>query len=99
VAFATEDYPDADATRHLPQGVCNPDKAIKDKEEDVRGAAATALGQIGPDAKRAVPDLIALLKDERKPVRTQAIRALEKIDPETAAHHLICWPRVRGWLG
>jgi HEAT repeat protein len=54
---------------------------------------------MGPEAQAAVSALVKLLEDEHKPVRTQAIRALEKIDPETASRHVTLWSRVRGWLG
>ena len=40
-----------------------------------------------------------LCKDPRKPVRKQAILALEEIDPEAAAPHRQFWSRFRHWLG
>jgi len=46
------------------------------------GRAAQALGEIGPAAKAAVPELKKLLGDERKAVRTAARQALEKIEGE-----------------
>ena len=53
---------------------------LKDKDVRCRQTAVTALGQIGPAAKRAVPDLIALLKDEA--VRETAAIALGSIGKE-----------------
>ncbi len=38
--------------------------ALKDKDTQVRGAAATALGQIGPAAEDAIPALVAALADD-----------------------------------
>ena len=39
-------------------------ETLKDEHPYVRTAAAYTLGQIGPDAKAAVPNLIEALKDE-----------------------------------
>jgi HEAT repeat protein len=73
-------------------------RALKDKDEDVRGEAAAALGHIGAEAKSAVGDLVELLKDEHRAVRRQAATALQMIDPETAARHLGFLPRLRRWF-
>jgi HEAT repeat protein len=56
---------------------------LRDKEADkeVRIGAASALGEIGPDAKKAVPDLMAALKDAPEPLRDAVTEALKKIDP------------------
>lgn len=47
-----------------------------------RTSAAYALGKIGPKAKAAVPDLIAMLKDENKYHRKAAVKALIRISPD-----------------
>ena len=60
---------------------------------------AAALGRLGPEAKVAVPDLVELLKDTRRPVRKQAARALQQVDPEAGAGHLGFWSRLRLWFG
>jgi HEAT repeat protein len=73
-------------------------RVLKDRDEDVRGEAAAALGYLGAEAREAVGDLIELLKDERKAVRRQAATALKMIDPETAARHLGFLPRLRRWF-
>jgi PBS lyase HEAT-like repeat len=39
------------------------DSWLKDPEVEARGAAAAALGTIGAAGEKAVPDLVALLKD------------------------------------
>ena len=44
-----------------------------------RSRAATALGQIGPEAKAAVPALAQVLKDDDSSIRTAAARALGNI--------------------
>jgi len=71
---------------------------LGDRDEDVRGEAAAALGHIGVEARPAVSDLVGLLKDECKAVRRQAATALKMIDPETAARHLGFLPGARRWL-
>jgi len=49
------------------------------KSDDVRRSAATALGNIGPKAEKAVPALIQALKDKHEFVRYYAAIALGKI--------------------
>ncbi|HKA53201.1 MAG TPA: hypothetical protein VKJ47_06020, partial [Candidatus Binatia bacterium] len=44
-------------------------------------------------------NLIELLKDPRKPLRKQAVQALEEIDAKAAAAHLQFWSCFRQWLG
>jgi HEAT repeat protein len=51
-------------------------EALKDKDPDVREAAAYAIGNIGPAAIGVVPSLIKALKDENPDVREAAIYAL-----------------------
>ena len=54
----------------------------QDKDAVVRLSAALALGEIGPEAKTAVPALTELLKDKDSNVQWAAARALGKIGPE-----------------
>ena len=58
---------------------------MKDEEWHVRYHAAEALGQIGPEAKAAVPALIQALKDEDRDVGQSEAEALEKINIEAEA--------------
>ncbi len=50
----------------------------------VRATAVEALGEIGPGARSALPDLILCRGDADDAVRTQAERALGKVDPSWA---------------
>jgi HEAT repeat protein len=60
------------------------------KEDDVRVAAARALGFFGPKASEAVPSLIGLLTDKAWPVRQAALLALSRIgEPAVAAVPLL----------
>jgi hypothetical protein len=64
-------------------------KALDDQYGPVAGAAAEVLGNLGPAAKGAVPDLLRVWEKSRKiPGRPGATRALadalKKIDPEAA---------------
>ena len=58
-------------------------EALKDKKVDVRLSAATTLGQIGPEAKAAVPALIEAQNDEDARVRRFAASALDRIRSDT----------------
>lgn len=53
----------------------------KNFSNDVQIEATKALGQIGPDAKEAVPVLLPLLKDNEEEIRRVAEEALKAIDP------------------
>jgi len=55
---------------------------LSDQSRKVRQQAAEALGDLGPDAKAAVPELEKLLKDRHKYVRRAAAEALKKIRAE-----------------
>ena len=64
-------------------------KALDDRYGPVAGAAAEVLGNLGPAAKGAVPDLLRVWEKSTKipgrPGATKALAdALKKIDPETA---------------
>ena len=65
--------------------------ALKDKDSDVRYAAAKALGEIKDP--RAVEPLIAALKDESSSVRRAAAEALGKIGDPRAVEPLIAVPK------
>jgi HEAT repeat protein len=72
-------------------------EALKHRNPQVRGAAAGALGEIGPAAHEAVPQLIALLGDHAawesltsclsisQEVRENAIESLGRIGPRASA--------------
>ena len=62
-------------------GVAGLIKALKSDDDDLRWRAAWALGQIGPAAKQAVPELQALLPDLNWHVREAAAKAIPLIDP------------------
>jgi HEAT repeat protein/beta-lactamase regulating signal transducer with metallopeptidase domain len=47
----------------------------------VRYTAATALGNIGPDARAAIPDLVVALGDEEEFLRANSAEAIGNIDP------------------
>ena len=51
----------------------------EDKDPNMRYWAAESLGKFGPEARSAVPELIAALKDENKMVRLGAAYALGAI--------------------
>ena len=52
---------------------------LRDPEWTVRRQAAIALGQIGPDAKAAIPALESLVRDPDHLVRKAAVESLRKI--------------------
>jgi HEAT repeat protein len=53
--------------------------ALKDKSWEVRHSTAEALGKMGPEAERAIPDLKRLLEDENVQVRRAAAEALSSL--------------------
>ena len=55
------------------------------KDGPIRLIAAFALGRIGPEARAAIPDLIAALSGPDSRVRGEAARALGLIGPEARA--------------
>src|SRR5262249_48219681 len=59
--------------------------ALKDKTAKVRKKAAESLGDLGPAAKSAVPDLVKAMKDTDPTVSWAAIDALGQIGPDAAA--------------
>ena len=60
-------------------------KATQDKDSDVRGWAAQALGEVGPNASEAVPALIKLLELDDPGSRNSACIALGDIGPAASA--------------
>jgi hypothetical protein len=57
-------------------------EALHDKDDEIRMWAAITLGQIGPDAVRAVEPLVSLLQVEKNPqVILGAVQALGEIGP------------------
>ena len=58
---------------------------LKDKDGDLRRAAAKELGELGPEAKSAVPDLMRALRDKDLFVRRFSAEALGKIGPDAKA--------------
>jgi HEAT repeat protein len=60
-------------------------KALKDEDEEVRGHAAQALGEMGLAAREAVPDLIETLHHKAWTTRLDAASALGEIGPAAKA--------------
>ena len=61
-------------------------QALSDLEEGVRGGAADALGQLGPEAKAAIGPLIVVSQDDRDAFsRKRAADALSRIGAATRA--------------
>ena len=58
---------------------------LQDRESGFSALAAYALGQLGGDAKAAVPALTEALKDDWPALQSSAAWALKQIDPEAAA--------------
>jgi HEAT repeat protein len=58
-------------------------KALADKSDKLRRAAAFALGLIGPKAYAAVPELTTALKDSEPLIRALAAEALGKVGTES----------------
>jgi len=58
---------------------------LKDNRSYVRNSAIRALGQMGQDAKEAVPELARALNDEDKMCRLAAAQALERMGKEARA--------------
>ena len=54
-------------------------RELQNSDSDIRSIAAVTLGEIGPEAKDAVPALIQALRDQDKHVRRDAAEALEEI--------------------
>jgi HEAT repeat protein len=59
-------------------------RSLKAKTANNRIRAARNLGNMGPDAQLAVPELVAACKDRNSSVRREAYQALSSVDNETA---------------
>jgi HEAT repeat protein len=60
-------------------------KALKDKDNETRSNAASALGDFGPAAKAAVPLLIEAANGKYMGLRQSSVRALGRIGPDAKA--------------
>jgi HEAT repeat protein len=69
-------------------------RALRDPSPAVRQAAAVALGQIGPEAKDAVPALAWTLRDPDGYVRIDAGHTLEKFHTYSVSYIV---PLLRDW--
>src|SRR3984957_8057250 len=58
---------------------------LTSRNKDLRWACALALGELGQDARPAVPALVAALNDKNPKVRHDAAQALQEIDLNEAA--------------
>lgn len=88
----TSDYLDAQAAWGLAEIDPNHGELIplfvdglQAKRDDLRWACALSLGELGADARPAVPALLAALNDKMPKVRHDAAQALQQIDPDAAA--------------
>jgi HEAT repeat protein len=61
-------------------------ESLTDRNQQVRGRAAAALGEIGPSAKEAVPALLALLKDTKGNLDSQTMEYLRKVEEMKQKH-------------
>jgi hypothetical protein len=59
-------------------------RGLGDNDERIRAIAASALGDIGPEASAAIPALNKCLSEWKEPTRTVAAEALKKIRGEEA---------------
>lgn len=74
--------------------------ALADPELSVRAAAATALGGIGPAAKKSVPLLLRAMKDPNFGVRAAAAEALGKIGQDNKdVIDLLSWAALKEGYG
>jgi HEAT repeat protein len=74
-----------DGRNHLPDVVSVLRRGLKAKETDVRLRSIRFLPLTEREALAAVPDLVALARDDNAAVREAALAALKQIDPEAAA--------------
>ncbi len=75
-------------------------EALKSPDINIRREAARSLGEIGPRAKDAVPELIEALNDEDMDLIT--VRALGRIGPaaKAAAPAITQWrKKIDSWSG
>jgi len=65
--------------------------ALKSAHASVRSGSAAALGQVGTNARPALPALIDCLADVREDVRAAAALAIHRIDPACDRDALAVW--------
>ncbi|MGE3806225.1 MAG: HEAT repeat domain-containing protein, partial [Gemmataceae bacterium] len=65
-------------------------EGLKDKDPSVRDHTLTALGQLGPLAKPAIPEMVRCLADPSTSVSHSAQFALQSVGPEAAPAVLAC---------
>lgn len=87
-AFQALSQMDADVIAALTKSL---QKSLGAKEAQTRQRAASCLGLLGEDARKAVPDLVKLMKDPSEQVRIQASFALGHIgaSPDSAVPALV----------
>ena len=85
VRFAAADALVWTGSERVREGVPVLIEVIRDGADEEQASAAGLLKRIGPSARAAVPDLIALLKDDGIGVRLEAALALTAIDVVSAS--------------
>jgi HEAT repeat protein len=73
--------------------------AAEDNDFAVRELAITTLGQIGPEAKDALPAIERALTDENRSVRTSAALAIDSIEPNSQVHRPVLVESLRSGDG
>lgn len=73
-------------------------KSLSDADASVRRSAAFALGRMGEDARDAVPDLVARLRDEDDKVRDMAASAIGDIARALKGGNAEAWQQSGGRL-
>ncbi len=58
------------------------EKALKNKDEQVRAESANAIGNIGRDAKESIAKLIPLFEDKAVVVRSAVVYSIVRLGPE-----------------
>lgn len=59
-------------------------EALQHEQPGVRGAAAHALGHIGPAASKSIPALVRAMEDQDHDIRYRAVRALDRFGVKAA---------------
>jgi serine/threonine-protein kinase len=81
---ATAPPPTAPPAPAVPPEVAELMDALGDRDANARWKAAESLGNLGGQARAAVPTLIGLLNDQQEVVRWRTAEALGKIGPDAA---------------
>ena len=80
------------------------ERLLSDDEMRLREQAARSLGEVGPDARPALPALVRALFDGEGPVRVAAARTLGRIGDESVVPDLLKaadttpWDTLHGWV-